>query len=783
MLPWNFCQRTPAFNGRAEAPERKETSVASEIEKRNAQQYLDRLIAFYRNQHVMPAVGAGIVLGGKLVVSRAVGVRKHGASQETQPDDLFQFGSITKPMTGYLLARLIQQGELSWGSTIGQSYPDVIATLEGQIGPGEQAWSNHYRDTTVVDLMTHTSGVDYMPLKDTNEALGVADHPDGSTPDKNLISKRKIYTSLAVQDRPFAGWSAVGGGPLQKYSGGCIIVASMAEKKTGKTWESLMEKHVFQPLGITHYAFGRMSSASSVTNTWQHQVQGGQIKSSAEPRTDQIAYTHGPAGAVGLSVGDFGKWMAAVLTNSGNLLSQANWDKYVKPPPGHNCSGGGWFGDGNRLTHSGSNLWNQALAVLDIKKQLGVFACTNIWTKPIEQVIGDMCTELEAMADAWDAFGYFHQAVEHTLVSASADSVWDQTGSFDPRLVSDTWFRTRWASKTNTPTLTARLDQPRMLKGVILCQAIEPRIQSFEIVTESGDEGVLPKTLSGLALVAQTTRSTNGLVIRTLFDEPTKAKTVKVKVKTATNAPTVSRLLVLEYLWTAVRDFDIDLDGRPWVADASNRILTTTDDIGKKFVVLSHDTGGLGSSVRKAGPTFYAIGGDSKVWRGTNAGWFQLADSVTTRRIAADHVSDTVWSINEQGRIRRHDGARWVEHPGGGQGKDICVRNSIPFIVGMDDFIWRGTVGGWLKLPGSSPRMRRIAIDEESAKLWALSTANKIFSYDSAGDAWTEHPGDGSGKSIVVHKGVPYVVGMNDAVWKSIGSSGWTMLNVLQDKI
>jgi len=78
--------------------------------------------------------------------------------------------------------------------------------------------------------------------------------------------------------------------------------------------------------------------------------------------------------------------------------------------------------------------------------------------------------------------------------------------------------------------------------------------------------------------------------------------------------------------------------------------------------------------------------------------------------------------------------------------------------------------------------MMRVAIDGESAKLWALSTDNKIFSYDERRRAWTEHPRDGFGKAIAVHKGVPYVIGKNDAIFKSVGADGWKMLNVLQDK-
>jgi hypothetical protein len=37
-------------------------------------------------------------------------------------------------------------------------------------------------------------------------------------------------------------------------------------------------------------------------------------------------------------------------------------------------------------------------------------------------------------------------------------------------------------------------------------------------------------------------------------------------------------------------------------------------------------------------------------------------------------------------------------------------------------------------------------------------------------------------KAIAVHGGLPYVIGTNDAIWKSIGTAGWAMLTVLHDK-
>jgi len=134
---------------------RKEAAVATEIEKRNAQQHLDWVIRFLI-VGTLPAIGAGLVIGGEVVAAGAAGFRRRGSNQKTQPDDLFHLGSITKPLTGYLFARLIRQNRLSWSRTIGQSHPEAIAALDAM--PGADAdWVEHYRNTTAADLMMHVS--------------------------------------------------------------------------------------------------------------------------------------------------------------------------------------------------------------------------------------------------------------------------------------------------------------------------------------------------------------------------------------------------------------------------------------------------------------------------------------------------------------------------------------------------------------------------------------------------------------------------------------------------
>lgn len=752
--------------------------MATETEKRNAAVYFNWLIDWYRSQQVLPAVGCGLVLGGEVVLATQRGVRRHGNPSPVQPTDRFQMGSVTKPMTGMLIARLVDKGLLNWNTTIGQVWPDLFNGL----ADADRRWEAHYNGRTIVDLMTHTSGLDYKPAKESDAAFAAL----GSTPSSAQIAKRKLYARLAVQDEPFHGWYTVTGAPLLKYGGGCIVVAGMAQQVTNKTWETLIVTEGFQPLGITSVAIGPMSQPNTVTDIWQHSYDGSNIVSYAiDPyHAGQTEWTHGPAGAVGLSMADCGKWVAALLAEPTSYMSAANWQLYLgtpDPAAGHGFTRGGWGASGSHLSHGGCNGWNNSIVSFDRTAKVGAFSATNIHSTAAATALGDLHAELEAAAAAWPAMGWLHQAVPPTLVSCSASSTWDNTGQYAAPLMSDTWWRTRWASATSTPTINVSLDQPRLLKGVVLCEAYGPRVQSFELdvkATASATE----QTMNWATLSPRTTRT--GLVLRTLFAQPVPAKSFKLRITAASDAPTLSRLLVLEYAWTTALDFDIDSAGKLWVVLAgSGRVLTTGDALSASHIVLGSDTAGVASSVRRWNTTAWVIGTNAKVWKSGSAGWTELADTSTVSRIAVDASNNTLWSIDANRRIRKHNGSAWAEFsPAGGEGKDLAVFAGVPYVVGMDDFIYKGGPSGWSKLAGTSPKMKRIAIDETNGTLWAVAVDGRIHSRPSGAGGWTEHPGGGLAKAIAVHGGLPYVLGTNDAIWKSMGVAGWAMLNVLHDK-
>ena len=73
--------------------------------------YLDGILKKLRTQFNVPSVCGTLVIDGKIVAFGATGVRKQGNAAQVKDDDLFAIGSVTKTITGFLAAKVIEQNQ------------------------------------------------------------------------------------------------------------------------------------------------------------------------------------------------------------------------------------------------------------------------------------------------------------------------------------------------------------------------------------------------------------------------------------------------------------------------------------------------------------------------------------------------------------------------------------------------------------------------------------------------------------------------------------------------
>jgi CubicO group peptidase (beta-lactamase class C family) len=276
-------------------------------------QWLRRELERVRAKYKLPALGASLVIDGKVVAASVVGHRKLGNPTPARRDDCFQIGSVSKPMTSTLIGALVEAGKLRFNDTLENMFPELVKEMQPA-----------YRKVTIRMLISHTSGLPYTPTK--------GESPDNFADRKEAIANRYQYVRNALADKP-----AASPGTKNVYSGGAIIAVSYAERKLKKPYEELMQEYVFRKLGMTTAGKFRMATPpDKLDGLWPHVDKGGRVRP-IPPRVFR-GLSRLSVGGVCCSITDLGKWAAAHLKGErghSNLLKAATFKRLhasINPP-------------------------------------------------------------------------------------------------------------------------------------------------------------------------------------------------------------------------------------------------------------------------------------------------------------------------------------------------------------------------------------------------------------------------------------------------------------------
>lgn len=206
-------------------------TVLSNVETATAVQ-ISGILADIVSKYGIPGITASVVVGDQ-VLTGAAGVRALGAAPKVQVDDRFGIGSTTKAMTATLAGVLVDQGRIRWDSTISELFPELRSTMQPE-----------YRDVTLEQLLQHRGGI--VADEDASEALGelVASY------DGPARLARQVLLPDILKERP-----VVAVGEYSYSNGGYAVAAAMMERATRSHYESLMNRHIFRPLGIKSATF------------------------------------------------------------------------------------------------------------------------------------------------------------------------------------------------------------------------------------------------------------------------------------------------------------------------------------------------------------------------------------------------------------------------------------------------------------------------------------------------------------------------------------------------
>lgn len=278
----------------------------------------------------IPGLVAAIIDSNGIRTIEAAGVRKFESPDLITTEDRLHLGSCTKAMTSALIATLVQDDLMRWEMTVAETFP----MLSDSIHPA-------YHEMTVRQLCMHRSGVE--ANVENLKAFS----------DLDMIQTRQKIMIASLKDKPKNK-----NGDFLYSNLGYIIAGHMAEKVTGKSWETLMQERLFDPLKMSSAGFGPPGETKKINEPWGHRKLF--ITKWIPYQLDNEAAL-GPAGTVHCNMADWSRFVSSLLLKKTSIFQQEQVNILVEPDGDYAC---GWavteeeWSQGKIYTHNGSNtMW------------------------------------------------------------------------------------------------------------------------------------------------------------------------------------------------------------------------------------------------------------------------------------------------------------------------------------------------------------------------------------------------------------------------------------------
>lgn len=320
---------------------------------------------------------SGVVLvaeKGEPVYYKGFGYRDFIQQKSMQVTDVFELASVSKQFTAMIIMMLQEKGKLNYDDLV-EEYLDIP-----------------YKGISIRQLLTHTSGLpDYQDIMDKHwDKTKVAGNPD-------ILEYLNKYAPPKLFE-PGTGY---------KYSNtGYVLLASIAEKASGKDFIKLSRKWIFKPLQMksTNIRSPRQKAKTkNFTVGYLWNAENKEYKrADSDPSSDYTIWLgnrKGP-GRVSSTAADLLKWDHALT--AGKLVKQTTMNMAYQPMTLKDGKlsyyGFGWMIDaepkhGKTVRHTGDNpgYRTQIVRYLDEEKTF-ILLSNNAYPE-----LGKMITELSSL--------------------------------------------------------------------------------------------------------------------------------------------------------------------------------------------------------------------------------------------------------------------------------------------------------------------------------------------------------------------------------------------------
>ena len=318
----------------------------------------------------LPGLVVAVASMDEIVETAEAGVRRIGHPARLGVADSMHIGSCTKGLTSTLIGTLVEDGVVSWTTTVGEVF-------------GESA----FEDATIEQLLRHEAGL--QPFEEDEEFVVLPDLPEDPRAHRHAFSEAVL--ELEPVNPP---------GEFRYSNAGFGVATAMIEHLADDAWEKMLFARVLHPLDLDAH-LGWPASVDTAA-PWGH-LEGPTGPVPHDPTDGYVIEPSiAPAGDISMPTSEFVRWLQWNCRglNGTDTIVRADTLRFMHTAPTR--AGLGWGvgeRDGMRYSaHTGSAGTFFVVGIVVPAKQRVLALATNAGYEQAEQATLPIVREL---LEAW----------------------------------------------------------------------------------------------------------------------------------------------------------------------------------------------------------------------------------------------------------------------------------------------------------------------------------------------------------------------------------------------
>ena len=269
-------------------------------------QRLTRIEALMQNHiesNSFPGAVTMVARNNQIAWFQAQGVMDIDSARPMQKDTVFRIMSMTKPLVAFAILMMAEEGRVRLDDPVSRFIPELgglrVADATAESGSVEAE-----RDITVLDLLTHSSGL--MSGRASNSAISIE-----FTPDATLATVLPQLAAAPLEFQPGARWAY---SPMFGFD----TLVRIVEVASGVNFDTFSRARIFEPLGMNNTYFYQENPDPNLVTLYRNQ--DGELVNNPEMPFRNGSYFSGGGGLLSTAEDYF--QFASVLLNEGEWNGQ-----------------------------------------------------------------------------------------------------------------------------------------------------------------------------------------------------------------------------------------------------------------------------------------------------------------------------------------------------------------------------------------------------------------------------------------------------------------------------